>query len=76
MGWGVEPLSHTVWERIAPQDARLPITKGGYHQVRRRFAALGNHAEALHREAIGGIAAGRGDGSGGVAGAGGEVGKV
>ena len=31
------------------------LTEGRYHQVRRMFAALGNHVEALHRSAIGGL---------------------
>lgn len=42
-------------ERINPQLARLTITEGRYHQVRRMFAALGNHVEELHREAVGGL---------------------
>ncbi|WP_069383732.1 pseudouridine synthase [Halomonas caseinilytica] len=33
--------------------ARLVIDEGRYHQVRRMFAAIGNHVEALHRESIG-----------------------
>lgn len=33
--------------------ARLTIHEGRYHQVRRMFAALGNHVEALHRESVG-----------------------
>ena len=35
--------------------ARLTITEGRYHQVRRMFAAAGNHVTALHRESIGGL---------------------
>ena len=35
--------------------ARLTITEGRYHQVRRMFAAMGNHVEALHRDRIGGL---------------------
>lgn len=34
---------------------RLTITEGRYHQVKRMFAAVGNHVEALHRERIGEI---------------------
>ncbi|MFG6177223.1 pseudouridine synthase [Halomonas sp. THAF12] len=33
--------------------ARLTIHEGRYHQVRRMFAALGNHVETLHRESVG-----------------------
>ncbi|MGO2133415.1 MAG: pseudouridine synthase [Halomonas sp.] len=33
--------------------ARLTITEGRYHQVRRMFAAIGNHVEALHRTLVG-----------------------
>lgn len=42
-------------ERIDPQTARLTLTEGRYHQVRRMFAALGNHVDALHREGLGGL---------------------
>lgn len=38
---------------LAPREARLTIREGKYHQVRRMFAAIGNHVEALHRESIG-----------------------
>ncbi|MNR23411.1 Ribosomal small subunit pseudouridine synthase A [compost metagenome] len=31
------------------------MTEGRYHQVRRMFAAAGNHVEALHRERLGGL---------------------
>ena len=31
------------------------ITEGRYHQVRRMFAAVGNHVEALHRDRVGGL---------------------
>ena len=43
------------------QDARhatLVLTEGRYHQVRRMFAAVGNHVEALHRSAVGGLVLG------------------
>lgn len=32
----------------------LTLTEGRYHQVRRMFAALGNHVTELHRESFGG----------------------
>jgi 16S rRNA pseudouridine516 synthase len=34
---------------------RLSIHEGKYHQVKRMFAAVGNHVAALHRESIGDI---------------------
>jgi 16S rRNA pseudouridine516 synthase len=40
---------------IDPHHAQLTITEGRYHQVRRMFAAAGNHVVALHRERIGGL---------------------
>ncbi|MBA4338172.1 MAG: 16S rRNA pseudouridine(516) synthase [Hyphomonas sp.] len=33
--------------------AALTLTEGRYHQVRRMFAAAGNHVEALHRNRFG-----------------------
>ncbi|HEY0505739.1 MAG TPA: pseudouridine synthase [Lysobacter sp.] len=39
-----------------PRHASLTLTEGRYHQVRRMFAAVGNHVEALHRSRIGGLA--------------------
>ncbi|MGL4859786.1 MAG: 16S rRNA pseudouridine(516) synthase RsuA [Enterobacteriaceae bacterium] len=38
-----------------PNQVRLTICEGRYHQVKRMFAAEGNHVLALHRERIGGI---------------------
>ena len=46
------PAHLQVW---GPTDATLTIVEGRYHQVRRMFAALGNHVEALHRESLGGL---------------------
>ncbi len=42
-------------EKLFANEARVTITEGKYHQVKRMFAALGNRVEELHREAIGGI---------------------
>lgn len=50
------PLAPAMLQVLTPTRARLKITEGRYHQVRRMFAAVGNHVEALHREAIGGLA--------------------
>jgi 16S rRNA pseudouridine516 synthase len=35
------------------QVAELTLFEGKYHQVKRMFAAIGHHVEALHRESIG-----------------------
>jgi 16S rRNA pseudouridine516 synthase len=40
-------------EVIDPTHARLEIIEGRYHQVRRMFAAVGNHVTALHRSTFG-----------------------
>lgn len=40
-------------EVVSPTTARLTITEGRYHQVRRMFASQGWHVEKLHRERFG-----------------------
>lgn len=50
-----KPLSPAVLEPVSATEARLTVTEGRYHQVRRMFAAVGNHVEALHRERVGGL---------------------
>jgi len=50
-----DPLAPAVLEPIGPKAARLIISEGRYHQVRRMFAAVGNHVTALHRDRIGGL---------------------
>ncbi len=42
-------------ELISSHEALLEIHEGKYHQVKRMFAAAGNHVVALHRESIGSI---------------------
>ncbi|MEI2433090.1 16S rRNA pseudouridine(516) synthase [Lysobacter yananisis] len=49
------PLAPALLETLEPRRARLTLTEGRYHQVRRMFAAVGNHVEALHRARIGGL---------------------
>src|SRR5688572_15122863 len=49
------PLAPATMEVLSPRQARLTLTEGRYHQVRRMFAAVGNHVEALHRPRIGGL---------------------
>ena len=41
---------------VSPITARVTLHEGRYHQVRRMFAAVGNHVQALHRESVGGLA--------------------
>lgn len=50
------PLAPAALEVLGPRHARLTLTEGRYHQVRRMFAAVGNHVESLHRSRIGGLA--------------------
>lgn len=52
------PLAPARLAVIGPRRARLTITEGRYHQVRRMFAAVGNHVEALHRSQVGGLTLG------------------
>ena len=51
-----DPLASALLEPCGPAEAALTITEGRYHQVRRMFAALGNHVVSLHRDRIGGLA--------------------
>jgi 16S rRNA pseudouridine516 synthase len=50
------PLLPAALEPRGEREASVTIVEGRYHQVRRMFAALGNHVEALRREAVGGLA--------------------
>ena len=49
------PLQPALLEPAGERSARLTITEGRYHQVRRMFAAAGNHVEALHRSRVGAL---------------------
>ena len=51
-----KPLLPARLEAMSPTLAHLTIEEGRYHQVRRMFAAVGNHVNALHRDRIGGLA--------------------
>jgi 16S rRNA pseudouridine516 synthase len=42
-------------EVVSPTRVFVTLTEGRYHQVRRMFAAIGNHVTALHRDRIGGL---------------------
>ena len=52
------PLAPAILEVADPRHVRLVLTEGRYHQVRRMFAAVGNHVEALHRSRVGGLTLG------------------
>ena len=49
------PLLPAELEDLGDRRARLTIREGRYHQVRRMFAAAGNHVEALHRSRVGAL---------------------
>ena len=49
------PLLPVPMEVVSPTRAFVTLTEGRYHQVRRMFAAVGNHVTALHRDRIGGL---------------------
>jgi 16S rRNA pseudouridine516 synthase len=50
-----KPLLPAALEPLSDTEAFLTITEGRYHQVRRMFAAVGNHVAQLHRDRIGGL---------------------
>jgi 16S rRNA pseudouridine516 synthase len=50
-----EPLAPAVLDVLEPRRARLTLTEGRYHQVRRMFAAVGNHVETLTRVSMGAL---------------------
>ena len=50
-----KPLAPAELVVVSDTEALLSVTEGRYHQVRRMFAATGNHVEDLHRERLGGL---------------------
>ncbi|WP_395666640.1 pseudouridine synthase [Methylocella sp.] len=52
----VKPLLPARFEALGAKEAYVSVSEGRYHQVRRMFAALGNHVEALARDRIGAFA--------------------
>lgn len=50
-----KPLAPATLVVVSDTEALLSVTEGRYHQVRRMFAATGNHVAALHRERLGGL---------------------
>ncbi|MEO8747425.1 MAG: pseudouridine synthase [Rhodanobacter sp.] len=53
-----EPLAPARLDVSGPRHARLAVTEGRYHQVRRMFAAAGNHVETLQRVSVGALTLG------------------
>jgi 16S rRNA pseudouridine516 synthase len=49
------PLLPVPMEVVSPTRAFVTLTEGRYHQVRRMFAAVGNHVTALHRDRVGNL---------------------
>ena len=50
-----QPCAPALLEMPEPRLARITMVEGRYHQVRRMFAAVGNHVQSLHRPSIGGL---------------------
>ena len=50
------PLAPAQLQPLTETTAYLTIVEGRYHQVRRMFAAVGNHVAALHRDRVGALA--------------------
>ena len=50
-----KPLLPAELEVLGPRQVRLTLHEGRYHQVRRMFAAVGNHVQVLQRVRIGGL---------------------
>ena len=50
-----KPLLPAQFDPLSERTGLLTLHEGRYHQVRRMFAAIGNHVEALHRDRIGGL---------------------
>jgi len=47
------PLAPAELKVLGPRHATVTVTEGRYHQVRRMFAAVGNHVETLRRISVG-----------------------
>jgi 16S rRNA pseudouridine516 synthase len=52
------PLAPAMLTVRGPRNAQIAVSEGRYHQVRRMFAAVGNHVETLHRVACGALTLG------------------
>jgi 16S rRNA pseudouridine516 synthase len=53
-----EPLAPAQLAVLGARQARLAVSEGRYHQVRRMFAATGNHVETLQRISVGALTLG------------------
>ena len=53
-----DALKPAFLEVTGEKTARLTLYEGRYHQVRRMFAAVGNHVDALHRAQMGDLTLG------------------
>jgi len=53
-----DALKPAFLEVTGERTARLTLYEGRYHQVRRMFAAVGNHVETLHRAQMGDLTLG------------------
>ena len=50
-----KPLLPVEMEAEDATHCTVTLHEGRYHQVRRMFAAMGNHVDALHRDRVGGL---------------------
>ncbi len=50
-----KPLLPAQMEVVGDKRAYVTISEGRYHQVRRMFAAVGNHVNTLHRDRVGAL---------------------
>lgn len=50
-----KPLLPAGFEPLTERSGLLTLHEGRYHQVRRMFAAIGNHVDALHRDQVGAL---------------------
>lgn len=50
-----KPTKPAKLEILGEKSARLTLTEGKYHQVKRMFGAMGNRVTKLHREQVGGV---------------------
>lgn len=50
-----KPLLPALLETLGERKARITVTEGRYHQVRRMFTAVGNHVEHLRRVQLGSL---------------------
>ncbi|MFY2763215.1 pseudouridine synthase [Arenimonas sp. MALMAid1274] len=49
------PLAPAGLEVLGARRARITLVEGRYHQIRRMFAAVGNHVQTLERLSLGGL---------------------